>query len=80
MATMVVIAAMVMSTLVVTADEAPALEIAQGRIAGTTEFSTNGRRIYSYYSIPYAEPPIGKLRLKVSVVCSLRPDEHDYGT
>lgn len=41
------------------------IEIPQGKIRGFKKISREGREYYSYYKIPYAEPPIGKLRFKV---------------
>ncbi len=37
----------------------------QGSLKGTLEKSRNGSDIFAFYGIPYAEPPVGKLRLKV---------------
>lgn len=33
-----------------------------GGVVGSYETSQNGRRIRAFYAIPYAEPPLGKLR------------------
>ena len=35
------------------------------QVKGYTETSKKGRKFYSFLSIPYAEPPVDKLRLKV---------------
>lgn len=43
------------------------LETKQGKILGQTEVSRGGRHFYAFYGIPYAEPPIGELRLEVSL-------------
>ncbi len=37
-----------------------------GPVSGKTEISRNGRAFFAFYAIPFAAPPIGKLRLKVS--------------
>lgn len=41
------------------------LETKQGVLKGELEKSRGGRSFYSFYGIPYAEPPIGKLRFEV---------------
>ncbi|XP_053653245.2 carboxylic ester hydrolase [Cherax quadricarinatus] len=46
------------------AGERPVVATQDGRIAGFKEFSTEGKPFYSFHSIPFAKPPIGKLRLK----------------
>uniref|UniRef100_A0A646QFK8 Carboxylic ester hydrolase n=1 Tax=Hemiscolopendra marginata TaxID=943146 RepID=A0A646QFK8_9MYRI len=38
--------------------------LAQGRIQGTQQFSENKEEFYAYYGIPYAQPPVKKLRFK----------------
>ena len=50
----------------VIAADVPLIDIENGRISGTVEESMKGRDIYSFYGIPYAQPPLGKLRFKVS--------------
>ncbi|XP_065216362.1 juvenile hormone esterase-like [Planococcus citri] len=43
------------------------LKLKNGMINGTIGESKNGRSFHQFYSIPYAEPPIGELRLKAPV-------------
>ncbi|XP_065216351.1 juvenile hormone esterase-like [Planococcus citri] len=43
------------------------LKLKDGAINGTVGKSKNGRSFYQFYSIPYAEPPVGELRLKPPV-------------
>jgi len=43
------------------------LEINKGVIKGQILKSRNGQSYYSYTGIPYAKPPIGELRFKVSI-------------
>lgn len=43
----------------------PVVKIADGEIAGAEALSWNGRPFYAFQGIPYAAPPIGKLRFKV---------------
>uniref|UniRef100_A0A4D5R9V7 Carboxylic ester hydrolase n=1 Tax=Scolopendra viridis TaxID=118503 RepID=A0A4D5R9V7_SCOVI len=38
--------------------------LAQGRIQGTLQLSENKEEFYAYYGIPYAQPPVKKLRFK----------------
>lgn len=40
------------------------LHTKQGSLKGNVFQSRNGRPFYSFYSIPYAEPPVGELRFK----------------
>ncbi|XP_065209357.1 juvenile hormone esterase-like [Planococcus citri] len=40
------------------------LHTKQGSLKGFVSPSRNGRPFYSFYSIPYAEPPVGDLRFK----------------
>ncbi|KAK8720496.1 hypothetical protein OTU49_013278 [Cherax quadricarinatus] len=54
----------VLMTVVVLGDEAPVVATLEGRISGVLEKSTNNKVFYSYYSIPFAMPPLGSLRLK----------------
>lgn len=42
------------------------VETKQGKVRGQTEISRSGRNFYAFYGIPYAEPPVGELRLEVS--------------
>ncbi|XP_064089784.1 venom carboxylesterase-6-like [Macrobrachium nipponense] len=41
------------------------IETTSGPIAGMEETSTKGNTFYSFYSIPFAEPPVGDLRFKM---------------
>ncbi|XP_065209355.1 juvenile hormone esterase-like [Planococcus citri] len=40
------------------------LQTKQGILKGQLEKSRDGRMFYSFYGIPYAEPPVGELRFK----------------
>ena len=42
------------------------LETNQGILKGETLSSRDGRPYYAFYSIPYAEPPVGDLRFQVN--------------
>ncbi|XP_066988732.1 juvenile hormone esterase-like [Macrobrachium rosenbergii] len=44
--------------------ETPSITTEAGTIRGVTEQAINGNSFYSFYGIPYAEPPIGTLRFK----------------
>ena len=52
------------------AEERPLLKIEQGELLGEVWQSQNGRPFNAFISIPYAEPPIGKLRFKSPVRAS----------
>ncbi|KAK8732251.1 hypothetical protein OTU49_006995, partial [Cherax quadricarinatus] len=51
----------------------PVVNTEEGRISGLKEHSLNGAVVYAYRSIPFAQPPVGDLRLKAPVA-SLRWD------
>lgn len=44
----------------------PVVNVEQGRLQGTVRNGHNGQKFYSFQGIPYAEPPVGELRFKVS--------------
>lgn len=45
----------------------PLVHTTKGTLRGIQERSFSGRPFFSFYAIPYAKPPLGKLRLQVSV-------------
>lgn len=49
-------------------DENPVVETHLGRIRGSVLQSRLGERFYAFRGIRYAQPPIGKMRFKVSIV------------
>ena len=49
------------------ANEVPLIDTEEGRVSGILEHSMKGREFYSFYSIPFAQPPVGKLRFKVNL-------------
>jgi hypothetical protein len=44
----------------------PVVTTLQGKMQGTKMTSRNGRTFYAFLGIPYATPPVGPLRFKVS--------------
>lgn len=44
---------------------APVVSLPDGRVSGVNERSAKGRDFFAYYGIPYAKPPLDKLKLKV---------------
>lgn len=44
--------------------EVPVVKTSTGKISGIREKTTEGKVFFSYYSIPYAKPPVGDLRFK----------------
>lgn len=47
-------------------DERPIVTISEGKIQGVTSKSVLGPKYFSFKGIPFAQPPIGPLRFKVS--------------
>lgn len=47
--------------------------VSEGKLCGKICKDYNGRRFYSFQGIPYAKPPLGKLRFKVRfhLICIL---------
>ncbi|XP_042892944.1 juvenile hormone esterase-like [Penaeus japonicus] len=61
---------MVLAWAVVAGEErvaAPIVGTAGGEVSGLQEQSTKGKTFYSYYAIPFAQPPVGDLRFKAPV-------------
>lgn len=53
--------------------EEPIVTVEQGKLRGKTGMDYDGRNYYSFQGIPYAKPPLGKLRFKVGqLACSIR--------
>ena len=46
----------------------PIVKIKQGLLRGVKTFSIRNREFYAFLGIPYAKPPVGKLRLKVNTL------------
>lgn len=44
----------------------PIIEISDGKLRGTITVNNEGETIYTFLGIPFAKPPIGDLRFKVS--------------
>lgn len=44
------------------------IEIANGKIRGKKIITTHNKTIYAFLQIPYAAPPIGNLRFKVTMI------------
>lgn len=43
-------------------DNAPTVQTESGKVVGKIETLSLGKPVYAYLGIPYAEPPVGKLR------------------
>jgi acetylcholinesterase len=46
----------------------PVVTTSQGDMRGIKMRSRNGRNFYAFLGIPYATPPVGALRFKVSLL------------
>lgn len=46
--------------------DAPVVSVEQGQLQGRVVNSPSGKAFYSFQGIPYAKPPLGSLRFKVS--------------
>lgn len=46
-------------------ERTPRVETSLGGIRGNYKISRHGRKYEAYEGIPYAQPPVGKLRFKV---------------
>lgn len=58
----------------VTDETPPVIDTITGKVSGVKEVSTKGNTFYAYRSIPFAKPPVGELRFKVScdgIVCHI---------
>lgn len=66
-AVVVVQAVMVTKAEMTAAMEAPLVDTEGGRVSGILEKTQKGRELHSYYGIPFAQPPVGKLRFKVTI-------------
>lgn len=44
----------------------PIIKVEQGELQGGEGITENGKKYFYFKGIPYAEPPIGDLRFKVS--------------
>ncbi|XP_042883565.1 venom carboxylesterase-6-like [Penaeus japonicus] len=60
-AILLVATAMILATW---AEETIIANTMEGKISGIKEEAAGGRTFFSFYSIPFAQPPIGKLRFK----------------
>lgn len=56
------------------------VKIADGVLKGKTLKSRDGRNFYSYTAIPFAKPPIGELRFKVTIILNYSRLVHHYTT
>ncbi|KAK8373812.1 hypothetical protein O3P69_015612 [Scylla paramamosain] len=61
---MVMVVVVVVVVVVATAADVPFVDTRDGRVSGIVEESVKGRDFSSFYGIPYARPPLGRLRFK----------------
>lgn len=48
--------------------ENPIVEVRQGKLRGINEKNINGINYVAFRGVPYAKPPIGNLRFKVTSI------------
>lgn len=48
------------------AKDLPLVDTEGGRVSGILEETLKGREFNSFYGIPFAQPPVGNLRFKVT--------------
>lgn len=46
----------------------PVVTVREGKVKGRIASDFDGNDFYSFQGIPYAKPPLGKLRFKVSLL------------
>ncbi|MPC70887.1 Esterase E4 [Portunus trituberculatus] len=56
------VAALLLAITPATAGEVPLVDTEDGQLSGIVEESVKGRIFFSFYGIPYARPPLDKLR------------------
>lgn len=59
------VSCLIQTTVFANDDENPVVRIETGFLRGKLLESRAGRRIYSFTSIPFAEPPLGRRRFEV---------------
>ena len=47
--------------------DSPVVRVEEGELQGKLVNSPSGKAFYSFQGIPYAKPPIGSLRFRVSI-------------
>lgn len=53
-------------------EETVSVQLPQGIIEGSRAEAKGGKSFYKFQGIPYAEPPVGNLRFKVSAASDMR--------
>jgi hypothetical protein len=53
--------------------DAPQVTVKQGTLQGHYLTSRNGRRFVGFQGVPYAKPPLGEMRFRVSQTPALSP-------
>jgi len=63
----------------VAGNQYPVVETESGLISGQLSKTWKGRTIYSFQGIPYATPPVGRLRFQVRLpTCSILQVYYSY--
>lgn len=62
-----ILLSVIVSSALSAEEDAPVVKVENGFLRGKLMKSQNGRKIFSFTSIPFAKPPLGELRFQVRI-------------